>query len=75
MTKDFDSEVKDCNTMKDFRKAAKKCQLREEVRDSVAPVKALQTGVFQRLKLEKHSGVPSSNQGTVGEHLGVYFLH
>ena len=52
----FEGEVKDCNTMKDLRKAAKKHpQLHEEALDSVVPVKALLTGVFQRLKLKDKS--------------------
>lgn len=45
----FEGEVKDCNTMKDLRKAAKKHpELSEEALDSVAPVKTLLSGVFQR---------------------------
>ena len=48
--------MKDCNTMKDLWKAAKKHpELREEALDSVAPVKALLTGVFQRFQLKDKS--------------------
>lgn len=50
----FESEAKDCNTMKDLRKKAeKRPQFREEALDSVAPVKAILTGIFKRLKLKE----------------------
>jgi hypothetical protein len=61
----FETEASNCNSLGDLRKAAvKRPDFREEALDSIAPVKALLSGVFRRLKLkEKPIDTSTSSQG------------
>ena len=51
---DLNLRAKNCNSLKDLRRAAqKRPEFREETLDCIAPVKAMLNGIFCRLNLKE----------------------